>query len=359
MHYDDSPETTEHFRLIVGYDSESDEILYHEPATADAAYRRMSREQFLKLWPLKYKPDHWTAIRFRLKPGELQLPEPTKPRKRTLIVDGREKQVTVVAFSPADYAQHIRRLRQRYPMDGMTVLIEKPFVVVGDEAPAKVRRYAEQTIRWATRHYRKDYFDSDPDRIITIWLLGEKDSYAKISRAVSGRAPGTPFGFYLESKDALIMNISTGGGTLVHEMFHAFVPANFPSMPPWLNEGMASLYEQCGERGGRIVGFTNWRLAGLKKAIANKATLSWKDLCDLDVRGFYGPGSGVHYAQARYLCYYLQQKKLLRTFYKAFLAGQAKDPTGYHTLLKVLDVDDPDALLRDWQAWVLTLKFPA
>ncbi|MBS3822024.1 MAG: C39 family peptidase [Phycisphaerae bacterium] len=359
MHYDDSPETTEHVRLIVGYDSDGDEVLYHEPAEDDAAYRRMPRKQFLKLWPLKYKPREWTAIRFRLKPGDLDLPEPARPRRRTLIVDGREKQVPVVAFSAADYAQHVRRLRHRYPMDDMTVLIEEPFVVVGDESPATVRRYAEQTIRWATRHYRKDYFASDPSRIITIWLLGDKDSYATISRAVSGRAPGTPFGFYLESRDALIMNISTGGGTLVHEMFHAFVPANFPSMPPWLNEGMASLYEQCGERGGRMVGFTNWRLAGLKTAIANKATLRWKDLCDLDIRGFYGPGSGVHYAQARYLCYYLQQKRLLRKFYQAFLAGQAKDPTGYHTLLKVLDVDDPDALLRDWQAWVLALKFPA
>src|SRR5688572_18000464 len=29
MHYDDSPRTTEHFRLILGYDAAKDEVIYH------------------------------------------------------------------------------------------------------------------------------------------------------------------------------------------------------------------------------------------------------------------------------------------------------------------------------------------
>ena len=32
MHYDDAPDTSEHFRLILGYDSPRDEVIYHEPA---------------------------------------------------------------------------------------------------------------------------------------------------------------------------------------------------------------------------------------------------------------------------------------------------------------------------------------
>jgi len=44
--------------------------------------------------------------------------------------------------------------------------------------------------------------------------------------------------------------------------------ANFPACPPWLNEGMGSLYEQCGDADGHIHGFTNWRLPGL--ATGNK-----------------------------------------------------------------------------------------
>ena len=36
MRYDESPDATEHFRLILGYDNKTDEVLYHEPAVADS-----------------------------------------------------------------------------------------------------------------------------------------------------------------------------------------------------------------------------------------------------------------------------------------------------------------------------------
>jgi len=43
MHYSDQPNTTEHFRLILGYDASRDEVLYHEPAEAKGSYKRMKR----------------------------------------------------------------------------------------------------------------------------------------------------------------------------------------------------------------------------------------------------------------------------------------------------------------------------
>ena len=51
--------------------------------------------------------------------------------------------------------------------------------------------------------------------------------------------------------------VATGGGTLVHEIVHPFMRANFPECPAWFNEGMGSLYEQCSEVNGRIAGLTN------------------------------------------------------------------------------------------------------
>ncbi|MHC4859926.1 MAG: C39 family peptidase, partial [Planctomycetota bacterium] len=43
MRYDESPDTTEHFRLVLGYDAGKDEVVYHEPALDKGAYRRMDR----------------------------------------------------------------------------------------------------------------------------------------------------------------------------------------------------------------------------------------------------------------------------------------------------------------------------
>ena len=261
-------------------------------------------------------------------------------------------------LTDADYAQHVRTLQVNPPIKGLTYVIEKPFVVASDEGAARANAYARGTVRWATLAFKKAYFKNDPAHIITIYLLGSKKSYRAVAKAISNDPPDTPYGYFSQHARAMVMNIRTGGGTLVHEMFHAFVPSNFPEMPSWLNEGMGSLYEQSGKRNGQIVGFTNWRLAGLQKAIRAKTTVPLKTLTATTTQQFYGRGSGTHYAMARYLCYYLQQKGKLRAFYRDFQKNHATDPTGYQTLVKALGSPDMTRFQASWEAWCLTLRFP-
>jgi len=153
------------------------------------------------------------------------------------------------------------------------------------------------------------------------------------------------------------MNIGTGGGTLVHEIVHPFIDTNFPDCPAWLNEGLGSLYEQSSGKGNDIVGLTNWRLAGLQKAIRKDRVPSFKALTATSSHEFYNEDRGTNYAQARYLCYYLQEKGLLTRFYHAFYAARAKDPTGYKTLQSVLGKKDMVAFKKDWEKYVLKLRF--
>ncbi len=153
------------------------------------------------------------------------------------------------------------------------------------------------------------------------------------------------------------MNIATGGGTLVHEIVHPYIAANFPECPTWFNEGLASLYEQCGDENGQIHGYTNWRLAGLQEAIRSRELPSFKSLCSTTTDEFYEKDRGANYAQARYLCYYLQQKGLLREFYRRFHANRQQDPTGYNTLQKVLGRDDMTKFQKEWESYVLKLRF--
>jgi hypothetical protein len=152
------------------------------------------------------------------------------------------------------------------------------------------------------------------------------------------------------------MNIGTGGGTLVHEIVHPFMEANFSAAPPWLNEGLGSLYEQCGDQNGHIHGYTNWRLPGLQRAIKAKTVPSFKTLTSMNEHAFYNDERGTNYAQARYLCYYLQQQGLLVKFYKEFHANQKSDPTGYATLQKILEETDMDAFENKWEKFVLGLN---
>jgi hypothetical protein len=113
----------------------------------------------------------------------------------------------------------------------------------------------------------------------------------------------------------------TQHGTVFHELAHQLVQANIGDMAPeWLNEGLASLYEQTDYVQGRYVGRPNWR-GGFLRTPASRPSLS-KIISEdpfLDGRLLEEPGTirnmideaGAMNAGERYLMLYLQEKGLL------------------------------------------------
>ncbi|MHC4831414.1 MAG: hypothetical protein ACYTFT_13845 [Planctomycetota bacterium] len=256
------------------------------------------------------------------------------------------------------YARHVEALKKKLPGPGFHILVEKPFVVVGDESEAMVKKRAAGTIRWAVKHLKASYFAKDPEHIVDVWLFKDKASYEKNAIKLWGEKPSTPYGYYSPSERVLVMNISTGGGTLVHEMVHPFIESNFPDCPSWFNEGLASLYEQCQEKDGKIRGLTNWRLANLQKLIKREELGSLTSLLKTSRRQFYRGAGGDSYAQARYLCYYLQESGKLRAFYHGFVKDASGDSTGLTTLKRVLETEDLAGFEVKWRAWILKRRFP-
>jgi hypothetical protein len=254
-----------------------------------------------------------------------------------------------------DFARHVDELKKKLPSNDFSIVIQPPFVVIGDEPAEAVTAHSQQTVKWAVDRLKQDYFSKDPKDILDIWLFRDDASYEQNALKLFGSRPTTPYGYYSSGDKALIMNISTGGGTLVHEIVHPFVEANFPECPAWFNEGLGSLYEQCGEVNGHIHGYTNWRLPGLQKAIRDGKVPSFKELMSLDADAFYHQDPGTNYSQSRYLCYYLQQKGLLVKFYREFLAHHREDHSGYQILRRVLNVRDMNAFKKRWEKFVLGL----
>jgi hypothetical protein len=259
-------------------------------------------------------------------------------------------------FTESDFADHVALLKRRLPSTEFSVVVEPPFVVVGDGGRRAVEGHARGTVKWAVDLLKRDYFTKDPADILDIWLFKDAASYRRNARRLFGEDPSTPYGYYSAAHKALVMNIETGGGTLVHEIVHPFMEANFPGVPPWFNEGMGSLYEQCGEQDGHIRGFTNWRLPALQQAIRRGGLTPFKTLLAMDARTFYNEDKGTNYAQSRYLCYYLQERGQLVRFYQEFRANRASDPTGFDTLKKVLGEQDMDAFQKRWEKFVLGLS---
>jgi len=263
----------------------------------------------------------------------------------------------VTAGALPDLEQHLVHLKKRLPGPEFVITVEEPFVVVGDLPLPQLQGHARQTVGWAVAHLKRMYFERDPKQIVDIWLLRDADSYAHYVPILTGSDPVTPYGFYIPKLQGLYMNIQTGGGTLVHELVHPFIESNFPQCPPWFNEGLASLYEQCGERQGKMVGYTNWRLEGLQQAIHQGTLGGFPELMKMNSADFYGPGSARHYAQARYLCLYLQEQGQLQEFYHR-LSRQPDPSGGAETLRQLLQIQDWQAFQKQWQSWVLKLQFP-
>jgi hypothetical protein len=271
------------------------------------------------------------------------------------IPTSRDSDTANTGFTDADFTAHVEQLKKKLPSSDFTIVVQKPFVVIGDQPADAVREHSLRTVKWAVDKLKQEYFAKDPNEILDIWLFKDAESYEKNAQLLFGSKPTTPYGYYSKSHKALVMNISTGGGTLVHEIVHPFIEANFPDAPPWLNEGLGSLYEQSGEVQGRIHGFTNWRLPGLQASIKARQVPSFRKLMAMGVPEFYNFESGAHYAQSRYLLYYLQQKGLLTKFYREFYARQKTDPTGHRTLRRVLGNVDMQRFKLKWEKYVLGL----
>ena len=255
--------------------------------------------------------------------------------------------------SAADLTQRKTDLEKKLSGDGFTVVIEGPFVVIGDEGKKMTEKRATGFMRWAIGLLEKDFFSKRPDKLIEVWLFKNEKTFRAGAKKYFGDDPDTPYGYYSPDRDALVMNIGPGAGTLSHELVHPYLEANFPNVPSWFNEGLASLYERPVEKKGHIVGLPNWRLPNLKREIKAKTLPSMDVLLKTTRDGFYEAGFDS-YAYARYLLLYLQEQGKLHEFYEKFVAD-TKDPTGQAALEAVLG-QDLATFEPIWRKWVIALQ---
>lgn len=257
----------------------------------------------------------------------------------------------------AALAEHARERRQAYG-DGFTAVVVPPFVVLGDGPRDWVKADAHEVVEVAARLLKQRFFPRDPAVVIDVVMLYSDASYEHHAGSFFG-GPRTPYGYYSPCDRALYANMNLGNGTLVHEMVHAFMEANFPASPTWFNEGLGALYEHTDLASGELKGRVNWRLNGLKSAILRGKTVPLQDLLATSRGEFYDEKRrGLHYAMARYLLYHLQEKGLLERFYHRFVADHDRDPTGVETLRGVLGERDLPAFQKRWEAAMLALPDP-
>lgn len=250
----------------------------------------------------------------------------------------------------------LAKWKERFDAERFNYVVAGPFVIAGDGSAEKLGRYRDNTVLAAARALRATYFDAQPTEPVLILLFERAGPYKRLAKKWFGDDDVPHFGFFRRSDHVMLMNVGTGTGTLVHELTHALMAPDFPDVPDWFNEGLASLYEQCSLSGDTIKGHENWRLPDLQDAIREDRLRPLSEM--IQAPQFYEEKLvGINYAQARYLMFYLQEKGLLKDYYRKFRDGIKDDASGLATLKQVLQAEDLTKFEKTWRRWVLTLRF--
>jgi hypothetical protein len=152
-----------------------------------------------------------------------------------------------------------------------------------------------------------------PDADVKLLLYDDADRYreeaAKLGPVISD------WGFYLPDKRVAIANVAASIGNLRHELVHPLLGDDYPAIPAWLNEGVASLYgsAKLGKHGFTFL--VNYRLRDLQRALKQNALPTLAQLAastDADVRG---KQAMTYYALARYVLLYADRLGKLDALY--------------------------------------------
>jgi hypothetical protein len=233
--------------------------------------------------------------------------------------------------------------------------VHAPFVIVGDTPESDLNRLFRETIAPTARALAIAFFDRPPDRPISIVLLSRDESYQSCALQLDGQRRAAFAGYYERQDHRVVVNVATGKGTIAHELAHALGHFDFPEMPEWFDEGLASLHEDARFSADhlRIAGLPNWRKRDLLPAL-RKGTLQSLEQLITGVR--VRPNrQAVDYAHARFFCLFLQQRGLLEPFYRKFRSDVANDPTGLRTMEALFGVTDLTPVDDEFRHWIQDL----
>lgn len=209
-----------------------------------------------------------------------------------------------------------------------------------------------------------------PSHLITVYFTPDVKELRSLARKIHGieLAPGS-IGYSFPGDQSMVgWADGRAYGTFAHELFHLMIRGNFGDAPPWLDEGMAALYEVSGFEADRAVGKDNWRGEILRKLWATRPSL--RQLVQMDRSQFddidessrleidreklaAGERQAVNHAAARYFMLYLQERRKLRSVYLSFLKREVSDQAGIQSIALLESVlgrplDQVDADFADW-----------
>ncbi|HVH41060.1 MAG TPA: hypothetical protein VM925_01915 [Labilithrix sp.] len=258
----------------------------------------------------------------------------------------------------ADRERRAKVAKDELGPKAMSTVVSDIFVVIGP--PGWQGGRYEQSValmKSAMAGFMNERFGRKPAVAFSVYLFPNAEPYEAFCLRKYSAPCIAHFGFYQPGDRYMVMNIGLGLGTLTHEIVHPLVEADFPHAPTWLNEGLASVFEQPQiPKAGEIHGGKNWRHPRLVKALKSREreTARLDRLFGMRDETFRGDGEDLHYAMARYVCQWLDEKGKLWPFYRRWRDDVANDPTGEKSFEAVVGMTPAQAHAA-WTQWTLSL----
>ncbi|KAB2892977.1 MAG: hypothetical protein F9K40_17520 [Kofleriaceae bacterium] len=128
-------------------------------------------------------------------------------------------------------------------------------------------------------------------------------------------------GFYRPDARVAAVNLSKGRGNLRHELVHPLIVDDFPQIPAWLNEGIASMYGGAHVRRGKLVFVANYRLLDLQTAITRRTLPGRNRLAFAGREELYGAEGAIYYAVSQHVVLFLERTGKLDAYYRTVRAN--------------------------------------
>jgi hypothetical protein len=211
-------------------------------------------------------------------------------------------------------------------------------------------------------------YDKHPSRAVPAYIFSTNDAFTRFCLAHSEGNCWLDSGDFDRKNYLMVVLATPGAETTAHEMSHVVIRDDFPRAPEWLNEAIATLYENpvfCSPE--NATGITNWRYAGLVAALDSPRLHDTTRIdllfpMDADTFDAKTPDGGVddakqmlHYGLARYFAQWMDRRGWLWPFYHRFRDGIATDPKGEKAFAAVVGKTPAEAN-ADWAAYVRSLS---
>jgi hypothetical protein len=229
----------------------------------------------------------------------------------------------------------------RYEIDGDRGLAYATFLEEASHARMK------ETLDALGAHLVKDYFGRTPEDPVLIAIVRPEDARKYLEREEIK-------GMYLHESRRLVARDT--GQSLQHEFVHllhfAHMERSGQRHPIWIQEGLASLYENYTIRADGSVEFQpNIRFNIARKQVVSKTVMPWKELFALRPQAFMSDAERL-YPQVRAIFEFIAREGKLVEFYKALCATSQDDPDGSSAIERTFGV--PLAKVEErWKKWMI------